>query len=274
MNQTSESQIAYIAGFWDGEGTLGIWATRRKNHPMPCYFLAGIQAGNTNLAVLESIQSDLGIGTIGRYRPTNPRGKSCYKLTISQREAEPFVRAMLPFLRIKNRQAELILEFLKLQQNCGRGGFSESVWQAQKALYIECGPLNHRGTGFFFPNQAYQASFADKISRPPRPYPKRKPKGRLCDQIECSEKHYAKGMCFTHYRKNNPQIYGYKKDKWVKVGVRGKIDCLNCGKEYEYLRRTPRFCSAECRSEYGNLKRSERRKIVREFRAKQVLKPL
>ena len=207
----NDIQAAQVAMFWDSEGTIGVWAQKRKRRPRAVYFRIGMTAGNTNLALLESIRDDVGCGTINKEKQNNPNGKTFWRLTVSQREAQPILERILPYLRAKRRQAEIALEFLGLHANTGRRGISKDAWEKQRALYFECGPLNQRGI------QAFQAKLPDvdfeyRQEYELKPYVRTKFKPtRFCEQPDCGIKHYAKGMCFKHYRKANPQIYGRKK---------------------------------------------------------------
>jgi len=204
-------QAAQVAMFWDSEGTIGIWAQRRRRRPRAVYFRVGFSAGNTNLDLLNSIHSDIGRGCVRLEKQRhNPNAKPFWRLVIGQRDAEPILVRILPFLRAKKRQAELALAFLKLQRNNGRGGITQSLWEAQKALYLECGPLNQRGIQPF-QSKAECVPFENDRDYDYIPYSRKARSIRKCEQLSCEEKHYAKGMCYLHYRKAHPEIYGRKK---------------------------------------------------------------
>lgn len=203
-------QASYVAAFWDSEGTIGIWAQKKVRRPRAIYFRAGFTAANTNKELLESVHRDIGRGSIHSEKLSNANAKTCYRLTVSQREAEPILRAILPFLRAKKVQAEIAIEFLRLQKNSGRRGITQELWENQKALYLKCGPLNQRGLTIFR-SKAEEIPFENERDYEYIPYHRKERPVRLCEREDCGEKHYGKGMCFKHYRKANPQIYGRKK---------------------------------------------------------------
>ncbi|MGH9967715.1 MAG: LAGLIDADG family homing endonuclease [Pyrinomonadaceae bacterium] len=139
-------EAAYIAAFWDSEGTIGIWKATRKDRPRSIYFRVGMTAGNTNLELLESVRHDIGAGTIYTENRKNPKHKTLYRLVISQGFARDVLPQLIPYLRAKRMQAELALQMLGTKtRNDGRRGITDEVWENQAALYKECAPLNQRG---------------------------------------------------------------------------------------------------------------------------------
>jgi hypothetical protein len=102
--------IKYIAGFWDGEGSITIQRQKIKNSDKLQYFLY-IKASNTNREVLEEIKKFFGIGVI----TTNGKPKEHYRQTwqyqSSCNDAYEIVKMLYPYLIIKKVQAELAMEF-------------------------------------------------------------------------------------------------------------------------------------------------------------------
>ena len=100
--------IQYIAGFFDGEGSIFIaWNSRGT-------LRLGLSFTNTNLEVLNQIKDFFGDGcgyiTISSRRP---QYKLCYTLTIRRKESlRRVITSMYPYLIVKAEQADIALDFL------------------------------------------------------------------------------------------------------------------------------------------------------------------
>lgn len=96
--QTQED-CAYAAGFFDGEGHIGI----RMNGP---YKSLHISIGQTSLPVLEWFQEFYG-GNIYEYKNgTRGGSKPFWQWSIVGTRARIFVKQIRPFLRVKHDQAD------------------------------------------------------------------------------------------------------------------------------------------------------------------------
>lgn len=62
--------------------------------------------------------------------------RDCYQLSYSSRNAEPLLRAIIPWLRVKKNEAQFALEFLRtiMSPNRGRAGLPEGVWEKRQGL--------------------------------------------------------------------------------------------------------------------------------------------
>ena len=62
---------------------------------------------------------------------------------------------------------------------------------------------------------------------------------RLCDEHNCDDKHYAKGYCFWHYRRNVLGLQPKKMPVWSKRRTRGyillKINKQEWVREHRYI---------------------------------------
>jgi hypothetical protein len=117
----TELQIGYIAGFFDGEGTIHVspYSRKGKRKGEKSYQIV-VRVGNTNRRILENIQSWLDYGYI--FDDPTPRKKPFYVLIINHQEDKlKFLELILPFLIEKRNRAELVIEFLKLRLNTRRG---------------------------------------------------------------------------------------------------------------------------------------------------------
>lgn len=113
------TDAAYIAGFLDGEGTIGIVAHNKpgniagKDRRTPHYRLV-IGITNRDLAVLKWIQERCG-GTTFMKHWQNPMWAPAFELRITNRDdAAAFLHAVAPFVKVKVRQVDTGLAFLSL----------------------------------------------------------------------------------------------------------------------------------------------------------------
>lgn len=98
------SDAAYIAGLFDGEGSIYCRATRADKKPHP---VLRVVVSNTFRPVLDWIQCVLKHGKIHGY--PHPNRHTCYDLILCDCNAERFLHTVMPYIRIKRDRAELAL---------------------------------------------------------------------------------------------------------------------------------------------------------------------
>lgn len=111
----TETEKAYIAGFLDGEGYITIRRQNRRTAKNPHYALV-IGFTNTDLSVLQWLREKVGAGSINAKSRKNPKRHSpAWELTIHQKPVkQQLLEAVQPYVKIKTKQVELGLAFLKL----------------------------------------------------------------------------------------------------------------------------------------------------------------
>jgi hypothetical protein len=118
---------AYAAGVIDSDGSIGIrldtYAMRvRKVKAGPVY------KERVTLKQIEPQAVDLLHEAFGGSRfisaPQNPRAQPLHSLQIVDRMASTFLEAILPYLLIKRRQAELCIELRRLKDECRKARFA------------------------------------------------------------------------------------------------------------------------------------------------------
>ena len=153
--------MAYIAGFLDGEGCIGVVPVKNyaKNRPLTrTYWTVRITATNNDKAVLEYIASVFGgrVSSHGKrpdgYRPT-------WRWMLDGKKVDAVLTALLPFLRTKRPQAELALQYratfdnerkttLRFVHKAGRFcgvQLDEGIFQRRRKIEQQLAELNHRG---------------------------------------------------------------------------------------------------------------------------------
>jgi intein/homing endonuclease len=114
---------AYIAGFFDGEGSVNIIKQKARGESQEGKFTHFLvcSVANTNREVLDAIQSVYG----SNVAPVRGKGnaKSSYRLHFTRRQAEIFLTDIYPFLLLKKQQVALGLksrETIRKGSYCGR----------------------------------------------------------------------------------------------------------------------------------------------------------
>ena len=99
--------LEYIAGFVDGEGSFMI------NKPEKGLYKASFMISNSNKNILKDIKEYFSIGL--KIRPDdrkNPKRKITYSLeTTNIYQVKSIARKLYPHLRLKQKQAEIMMEY-------------------------------------------------------------------------------------------------------------------------------------------------------------------
>lgn len=140
MNTTD---IAYLAGILDGEGSIGI----KPPPPSSPSHQLSVQIANTNRELLSWIQSFWG-GCINKEVRRSPHHKQVWKLQIGGKKAGLMLRAIRPYIRIKAYQSEIAFAFLSLGR-LPRKDQNEKIriLHERDRLYYAMKSLNKRGQG-------------------------------------------------------------------------------------------------------------------------------
>jgi len=123
----NSSELSYFAGFFDGEGCVGV---TNRIPPHSALFIR-TQVVNTNLEVLEQMKRAFG-GSI-QIRKAKLNWQQMYTWQCTTQVAYHFLKQILPYLRLKRKQAELAIEF---QEDRGYRGQRRSPEQLQRGQQI------------------------------------------------------------------------------------------------------------------------------------------
>lgn len=101
--------IDYIAGFFDGEGTFGVYGSNQKPN---------ISVTQTEVEILREMRDFVGLGNIYKEKIRNKNWSQSYKWSITGREnCLTFISLIKPHLRLKRKidKANEIEEVLTIQ---------------------------------------------------------------------------------------------------------------------------------------------------------------
>lgn len=110
---TITTDIAYIAGFFDGEGCIRI---KRASQGGNSYYI-WVAITNSNKEILNLVVGIFG-GTVRQAERTV--NKVIYHYLITSSEAVDMLRVLLSFLKEKRRQAELAILFHQSKEQLSR----------------------------------------------------------------------------------------------------------------------------------------------------------
>jgi hypothetical protein len=110
MKKLSSDDKCYMAGFLDGEGTFTLEIVPNKSNTVT--LRPRVLGCNTNKEVIEWLKEATGIGKVYYTDGSPPRNSGYYFWTVYKREEiRDFLKEILPYLKVKKRQAELLYEF-------------------------------------------------------------------------------------------------------------------------------------------------------------------
>lgn len=126
-------QLAYIAGFFDGEGSIVITSTgKRANQGRDlCLVVSLVQADRTILEWVRLVLDCKG-GIHSRARAGSLGDKECFALQWGGASAARVLSKLLPYLRVKKGKAEIALDFQATMQRRGVNGTPDSVLEARE----------------------------------------------------------------------------------------------------------------------------------------------
>jgi hypothetical protein len=110
MDGIAETDIAYLAGFFDGEGCISMGVV--KNPGGRRYHLMAVFVTNSNYAVLNHLRERFGGRLDQLLAPgKNPNWLPQWRLVWPASKHTEILETLLPLLIVKRRQAELGLQF-------------------------------------------------------------------------------------------------------------------------------------------------------------------
>ena len=140
--QATLIEISWLAGIWDGEGTIGV-----RNNTKIKQFSPRMHVVNTNPLIMQKvfeIVEKLGITPYFREKDAGEFGvKQCWVIGVDTlTKSKVLLDAMLPYLVGKKPQAEMLLKFVesrlerfdRTKANCDKG-YTQDDLDTVKAVY-------------------------------------------------------------------------------------------------------------------------------------------
>jgi hypothetical protein len=129
MNQLTEVEKAYLAGFFDGEGCISIVARMDKKKAKTPSYQVDVVIGQRDIRTLHDLQQMTGIGKVYE----NAGGRGCASWRITHIQTRDFLSVLLPYLRNKKQEAVLAIEFVDTFNRSTRDSSQDTT--AEKECY-------------------------------------------------------------------------------------------------------------------------------------------
>jgi hypothetical protein len=133
-----QAERIYAAGFLDGEGCFAVQRTKRVYDPF-AYYQPIITVAQIQRAPLDLLAGLF--GGIVRPRMLRSNGRVYYFWNAYGKRAVAVIEALQPYLRVKHRQAALLLELSHLTGRQGRW-IDPVVYARRQAIWVEVRQLN------------------------------------------------------------------------------------------------------------------------------------
>ena len=109
--------IAWAAGFIDGEGCLTVGRQLRNGY---LRHWPVVSASNTNRVNLEALSYILGLGSVSEIHSTKSKRRTWIWRVNGRETVKKVLVQMLPYLRGKDKEARLLIDFTYLPLHGGR----------------------------------------------------------------------------------------------------------------------------------------------------------
>lgn len=113
MNQT---EAAYLAGVFDGEGSVFMHAHALRGYPE---YYCGVSITNSHSGLIEQVMAWLGCGTVTRTKPAKEGWKPIYRWTARLPIAFTLLDAVEPYTIVRKEQIALARRFHHEKQTWG-----------------------------------------------------------------------------------------------------------------------------------------------------------
>jgi hypothetical protein len=104
------TDVAWAAGFVDGEGCVSVCKSSRKGQPLP-YYRADLVVSNTVREPLDRLASLFGGRVVVTREAVGNRKRTFGWKTTGTAHTAEVLRELLPWLTVKREQASLVVEF-------------------------------------------------------------------------------------------------------------------------------------------------------------------
>ncbi len=143
INILSVEDAAYIAGIFDGEGSISLTKTNicRKYGVIP--YRLRIKITNTFPGIMDWIALKVGHGTVYKAKIYPTSNKQSWEWYIAGRRAIDLLKQLYPYLRIKKLQAEVAFQYSKTIAYPGTFKLDDKVLVFREELRAKMSSLNN-----------------------------------------------------------------------------------------------------------------------------------
>ncbi len=131
-----ETDKAYFAGLVDGEGCITVSKGKYDNRVLAVVIVM------CDKEPIELLHQSFG-GCLFYVEKKNPKWKNSWHWSVKSQKAKPFLEAVLPYLRVKRKQALAALELIDSFTHIG-GRATVEQREKQRILHERISALNQR----------------------------------------------------------------------------------------------------------------------------------
>jgi len=142
-----EVDLAYIAGLIDGEGYVGlVKQIEKRRSRISVYYEPKVCIAMCDKVGIDFIANKFSCN-IWYKEMQNERWRNQWHLRIKGRKRlKEFLLAIYPYLHVKRRQAELMLEFINLREKAKQPKWGETSYTIKEhEMYLDFRELNKKG---------------------------------------------------------------------------------------------------------------------------------
>lgn len=135
-------ELSYWAGLFDGEGCISIRhnrPTETSKHRSDLYSMI-TKVTMCDGSLIRSMSMAFGVGHIGFQRRYIDKGthRPAWSWTSMSKDAEAVIRALLPYLRSKKKEAKIALTFFDLPDGRnGKNRIDSRLTSARRRIYLK-----------------------------------------------------------------------------------------------------------------------------------------
>ena len=139
-------QLAWAAGFFEGEGHVQISKSLRRIDRYSPHYTMNVEVANTNPLPLHQFHSLFGGSIYERKQSKLPNRAKLFRWSLSGNAASGFLKAISPYLIFKKEQAKLAITFQKTCSIKQRGIILTAELIAyREALHLQLRELTQTG---------------------------------------------------------------------------------------------------------------------------------
>lgn len=105
------ADLAWAAGIIDGEGSIFVMTQKRKDRERDTNYILRVSVQSTDPYMTKELQSLWPAAEFSVQRDKREECSNTLKWQVNGKKATKFLKEILPFMRVKHKQAKLAIEF-------------------------------------------------------------------------------------------------------------------------------------------------------------------
>lgn len=138
-SQVTDVDLAWAAGFTDGEGCLSIARQTYTDPSRRDTYRMRVDIFQNCLSVLTAFEQTVGVkGRIYAVKRHHSQNRDCFRIAYDGEAAFELIRRLRPFLKRKQHEADVALAFgrnCEINRHFGPNGCPEKIWKLRARYY-------------------------------------------------------------------------------------------------------------------------------------------